>query len=863
MGHVPSPSRDVAHRGPCGPLDQTSLRKTTRGQDWQHSAGDARIVPVHRVNDMSAESEPLEAFYASGTLTGLIRSGLTLLNARRVRRPSEAKQRRLRLDDLFNRLIYVVLIVIPAFILEIFQRLYTGVTGQPRAFPQGSWQFYLHFGLRADLAHHTNETTGYHAGRPSEASELDDLTAWVMALIQFLWSYEEVMGIVWDEWTQVRLVAQAAGKAGLENEALFKRLERQWEVARPYNAPLNGTYADVRRAAFEAFIQPRMNALPAHWRQSVEAEYKRLAETKREAYQKQMSLLARLVAGRYLDGKIPIPLWEARIGVIVGGQYYLLHATSHDEQDMPIAYGPGGGGRSLRAERGRLIDTDGEELFLRGDQLYRVRDGRWVGFLEMPSVSQIKGQLKKILISRPQGRTQPQSSWIDVLLAETPRWAQKRLRGLLPSKTRLALEQLGFAPIIINWDERPRGLSLAELRRAQRGIGDHALTVMRTESSFVFDQSHVFFDGTWSLAMAEVLTNSAVQWCKRCISIAPSEEVTLPSPLYLEASSAFLKEAQSKREPPEVSAETVIWDISSVFNLREMLAQTGTRLTVNDLLVITRIFHAAHYRPSPAVQAAIDAFSAEARSPVERHAVRAISHSLERGRLINPALLIPVDASPVEPHERIFPITFRNLADNLVWVWDDTWEAYQAYRRIEPPDTPEGLQALKAFILKRTVLIGNLRAFSYILAANKAVAMRGESLNIAILKLLTHLPPWLQRLLNTIPEQFPVLNEIMKGDEVYSNVGRVAPGSSLARFMSAKDDGNTKALVWGVMTDNENRLVVTMRDFRPHVQPLARAGRLDLAYQLAQDYVVSYTADLIGLVARLSAMLKVEMPAGF
>jgi hypothetical protein len=106
----------------------------------------------------------------------------------------------------------------------------------------------------------------------------------------------------------------------------------------------------------------------------------------------------------------------------------------------------------------------------------------------------------------------------------------------------------------------------------------------------------------------------------------------------------------------------------------------------------------------------------------------------------------------------------------------------------------------------------------------------------------------------------PFLNEVIKGDEVYSNVGRVAKGSSITRFMSAKDDGNTKALVWGVMTDDTNRLIVTMRDFRPHVKPLVLANRIDLAHEMAQDYVSTYTSDLIGLVARLSAMLQTESP---
>jgi hypothetical protein len=322
-----------------------------------------------------------------------------------------------------------------------------------------------------------------------------------------------------------------------------------------------------------------------------------------------------------------------------------------------------------------------------------------------------------------------------------------------------------------------------------------------------------------------------------------------------------VREAQARQRAPEVSAETTIWDISQIFKLRSMLLETGTQLTINDLLVITRILHAAHYKPSPSVQKEIDALRASAQNSVEKNTVAAIARSLERGRLINPALLIPVDASSRDPQERLFPITFRNLADNLVWIWDDTWEAYQAYRRIEPPDTPEGVEALRKFALKRTFLIGNLRAFSFILAANKSVALRGESLNIAILKLLAHLPAPLQRLLNSIPEQIPVLNEIIKGDEVYSNVGRIAKGSTITRFMSAKDDGNTKALVWGVMTDDNDRLIVTMRDFRPHVKPLANIGRLELAHLMAQDYVVTYTADLIGLVARLAAMLQAEAPA--
>lgn len=806
---------------------------------------------------MTLESEPLEQYYASDTLSGLIRSGLTLLNARRVRSRGEAQHGHLHLSDLVQQFLYAVFFIAPAILLEAFQRLRTALTGKSRAFPHGSWQFYLSFGLREDPAHFTNETIGYHLNRSPQASELDDLTAWVMAVIQFLWDYDDLMAAVWDEWVKLRLVTQAAEQGGLAGDELFVRLQRKWEIARPYDAPLNGTYADIRRAAFEEFIRPRLEALPDALRAEVIAEYERLAAAQREAFQRQMSLLSYLVPGRFVDRKAPIPLWEARIALVVNGRYYLIPITDHDASGAPLVYDYAGRAWPLRVQDGQPYSPEGERLVLRGARFYRVRDGEVVGYLDMTAASRIKGLLRSILTQAP-----PPENGLppDILLVETPRRSQRRLRRLLPPETRSALTKLNHAPVIINWDLRPRDRPLAELRRAQRGIGDHALTVMRTESSFIFDQSHVFFDGTWSLAIAEVLTNAAIRWRERCAMLAPTETHHTIQPLILRPSHAFLSSAQAQRQGPEISAETTIWDISSVFLLREELARMGTRLTVNDLLVITRIFHAAHYKPSPPVQEAIDAFRASAHTSLERQAVAAIERSLRRGRVVNPALLIPVDASPRDPRERIFPITFRNLADSLVWIWDDTWDAYQDYRRIDPPTTPEGMAAFQAFALKRTLLIGHLRAFSYILAASKAVAMRGASINLAILKLLVGLPSWLQHLLRQIPERFPMLNEIIRGDEVYSNVGRVASGSSLVRFMTAKDDGNTKALAWGIMTDDEGRLIVTMRDFRPHVQPLIRAGRSDLARQMAQDYVQAYTFDLMGLVARLFAMLQATPP---
>jgi len=45
-----------------------------------------------------------------------------------------------------------------------------------------------------------------------------------------------------------------------------------------------------------------------------------------------------------------------------------------------------------------------------------------------------------------------------------------------------------------------------------------------------------------------------------------------------------------------------------------------------------------------------------------------------------------------------------------------------------------------------------------------------------------------QKPLNAIPTKFDARDETLKGEEVFSNVGRVARGFSLRRFIAARDD---------------------------------------------------------------------------
>jgi hypothetical protein len=457
---------------------------------------------------------------------------------------------------------------------------------------------------------------------------------------------------------------------------------------------------------------------------------------------------------------------------------------------------------------------------------------------------------------------------LDLLLAESPRSLQPQLREKLPVATRAELAVLRRAPIVINWDAQPHQLPLAYIRRGRRGIGDHALTICRTDRSIVFDQSHVFFDGTWGMAVAEVMTGSATHWYHRVVG-QPAAPLASPlAPLILRSTPEVEALAQPQRWPGEASAESGGVDIRGLRSLRKWLRQRGVSLTVNDLLLLYRFFHAARYRPSPAVLQALQDFRGRARSSEARAALQSIKDTWARFHETNPALLIPMDASNVSPRERIFPTTFRNPLIEIADRFAAAQEQYRAFRAHSAPDRDsaaqrreietESLQAWAAFDQARRELLAYLKAFGELLDALKAVTMRGESFNTATIRLLGHLPTSMQHLLDQIPQRIGVLNEIIKGNEVFSNVGRVAPGTFLTRFASAKDDGETKELVWGVLTDDRDRMWISLRDFRPFVPLLLSLGETALADSLAQDYLESYVAGLNCFVSDLGAIIALK-----
>jgi len=150
--------------------------------------------------------------------------------------------------------------------------------------------------------------------------------------------------------------------------------------------------------------------------------------------------------------------------------------------------------------------------------------------------------------------------------------------------------------------------------------------------------------------------------------------------------------------------------------------------------------------------------------------------------------------------------------------------------------------------------LATLVGFSEVLQKAKEITLRGENATTGTMKLLAHLPAPLQRLLQQVPGRFDVLNDIIQGREVFSNVGAVASTSSLVRFLTAKDDSGKKDLAWGILTDTNGILRITLRDFRPHVGLLAVIGRQDLANWVTRDYLEAYAHGLNNYIRDLRRM---------
>jgi hypothetical protein len=748
------------------------------------------LPQVEAVVDLVAKVIP------AGNVPSMILSGLTRIAGKNVQ-PQKAKQ---DINILFKEVSvfmeqakYSAIFVGPAAIIWGYQNLLKLAGKDPEsAFPEGIWQFYVDYALREDTARHANETNGFDTlldQNNIHLTDADRLTAWAMASVNCLHQYHSLLASEWYERTALWLLQEVTGDA---------HLYRIWENQKPYMRDADGAnydYPGYRRLKFEGYLKNITDTLSRSARANWENELKKAMGDSLPAYQKQMSILAYLDPSPFGETRVPISLEQANIGIIHNGNYFLL----------PVC------------EPGTSQPVD---------------------------VLTVRSQIS-MLMSAPQ----KENARLDGL-ARVKRASLSTLRKKLSPGLQNGLEKLRFAPILINSDRRDPSMMLSETRQGERGIGDHALTIFDTGKTFVFDQSHIFFDGGWGAALAEIVTNEALSWAVYLNMLGPAIQTKPPvyTELNLGMSTADIQLMdQSPHISPEAGAENNKVNIKACINFRHYFQQRSdfAGLTINDMLVLYRAIHAVTYQPSAGLRMEVDAL--EKKQPETADQIR---RALKDFNQVNPSILIPVDASKRIPRDRVYPMNMEvplveldllKLHNEMLHVLAE-FEGESGYNPV--------LYERVADLQRR--YLATLGGFGTILAKAKQIAVQGESASVGAIKLLAHLPAPLKQLLDKVPTRYEKLNNLLKGTEVLSNLGAVAKSSSLTRFITAKDDNEQKQMAWGVMTDAKGVMHITLRDFRPHVTILHNAGRTDLANQIAQDYLDTYVQGLNQFVQEIT-----------
>jgi len=778
---------------------QASIKTANNLRTLAHST-DLHQLSRLSLPEIDALVDRVAQVIPAGNVPGVILNGLARLPDRRP--PLKTLKRDIGLlfkgiEQTLDKAVYSAFFAGPAAVIWGYQNLLKLAGKDPAAaFPDGTWQFYVEYALRDDTARHANETHGFDTALTHHhlrLSATDRITAWLMAALHTSHRYEALLENEWRERVYCALLGDITHATA--DQARFAKLHRQWEAQRPYgrgaDAAAQQDYAAYRHAKFDAFLAPVLATLPEHllntWRDRV-----RDAEaTDLPAYQRQLSILAYLEPDAYGETRHPIAINDLSVGVIYQGRYYLLPVCAPNTS-QPLEVGT-----------------------------VRAQVAQW---LAAPA-------------SHPAVSLAPLATLRRPALAQ---WRSKVTPDLLG-----AWDALRTTPILFNADPCSNQLPLAEIRQTERGLGDHALTIFDAGASFVFDQSHIFFDGAWGAALAEILTTEALSWAvylsQQPSAVPAKERLYRALPIHLPASELAALPTSS-RVAPEVSVETEAINLKALLNLRKLfkLRSDLLQLTVNDVLVLYRAIHAVTYRPAEALLADLRAL-AQGSEPGRSAALMALEAVGEAGRS-NPAILIPLDASQNQPRERLYPLSFEApLQDlNLLTLHARSLETLAAYQNA----TGERTALYTTFDQTQKTYLAVLAGFGALMNRMKEVASVGESASVGAIKMLAYLPLPLQRLLDAVPGRFDVLNDLIKGREVFSNVGVVAPTSTLTRFITAKDDNDKKTLAWGVLTDARGVLRLSLRDFRPHVGALIAAHHRPLALRLTRDYLEAYANGL-------------------
>ena len=756
------------------------------------------LLEIDEMIDVVAQSAP------AGNVPGLILNGLARLAGRRP--PANIVKRDVNLlfkgvESALDKAAIGALFAGPAAVIWGYQNLLklAGKDSQ-QSFPEGTWQFYADYALREDTARHSLETHGFDTmlkRHNIQLSPTDRITAWVMACAHSLHQYTDLLT---NEWRERVYTASLAELTAVSQPTLYHQWQRQRPLQRGTDTDPNHTYAQYRRHHFDQFMAEQTKNLPLPARREW-IKQMQTANSDLLAYQAQLSLLAYAEPDAYSETRTSLPLAQTCIGLIHLGRYYLIPICQPDSE-------------------------------------------------QAVEVTAVRNHIATLL-SQPSARSSVQLTQ----LAQLRRAQYADIRGDFNPTLRDGLASLRQAPILLNMEQRPSHLPLSDIRQAERGVGSHPLTIFDTSKTFVFDQSHLFFDGSWGAEFAEILTGEALAWAFYLHTLPTAQSnPTAVRPLALPFAAADRRLIeQATAVTPEVSAESKAIKRPTITKLLKQLRQRNELLNLSssDLLILYRAIHHATYQPPSHILTQLTKLQKDRRSET---AANAAILALQNSQTNTPTLLIPLDASQQTPRERIYPLVLEPpLSElNIIQLHEQTKQSLLAYEKEKGDRTAVYDQFNEA---QRTYL-ATLAHFCQLMQNARQIALTTENNSNQTMKLMAQLPPAIQRLLEKIPSRFDVLNEMIRGNEFFNDIGSTPANSSLTRFNTGKDDSDKKALAWGILTDANGTMHITLRDFRPHVATLIAAGHKRLATDIIQHYLDTYTHGLNSFVTDLQRITR-------
>lgn len=565
----------------------------------EENVSELSLPEVDAVVDMVAKMIP------AGNVPGLIASGLARLGSNN--NPSQKEVKRdinmlfRGMNHMFDHAVFIAAFAGPAQVIRGYHSLLQLTGKSPdAAFPEGTWQFYVDYALREDPARYAIETRGFDKALHDNKIHLDDIdriTTWAMTAIQTLHHYPQLLENEWRERVYIREIINLSDDETHRDK--YQKLFKKWLAVLPYrrmaDARGDEDYPAYRRRKFDEWLFSSLTSLSREQKVEWMKRIKAAKSDEMPDYVRQMSIRSFLMPDQYAETRTPLDLESIHVAIVYGDHYYLIPICEKGSTEQ-IDF------TRVRSYITAIVQQPSKHAPADLDIFARIKRGQW-----------------------------------------------ETVRRKLPETLVDELSMLRLCPIVLNFNPRQHDQPIAEVRQAERGIGNHSLTIFDTRESFVFDQSHIYFDGSWGAALAEIMTNEALAWAAHLVNQEREVPTERPySPRFKISKSTRQYVEKLEQVTPEVAAESTDIRLDRVLALRRIFKQRSDllKLTVNDMLLLYRAIHAVTYKANTKI---IDDLEYLAADKFTREAATKAMEAI-KAYTAPPAILIPVDAKIGRAH---------------------------------------------------------------------------------------------------------------------------------------------------------------------------------------------------------------------